>query len=69
MSCPLWRVTVSFATYYKHRCSGQRREHSLPQIPPCPQDGLCCPHLVWVLLNTCCGNHWVGPPQPPFTQS
>lgn len=29
MSCPLWRVTVSFATYYKHRCSGQRREHSL----------------------------------------
>lgn len=34
---------------------------SLPQIPPAPRTG-------WVLLNTCCGNHWVGPPTP-FTQS
>ena len=36
---------------------------TLPPLDPSrPQDGWCCPHLGWVLLNTCCGNHWVDPP-------
>lgn len=55
------RLFCSLLTY----TDAQAREGNTPSPDPSrPQDGWCCPHLGWVLLNICCGNHWVDPPHP-----
>lgn len=68
-----WRISNVLFTVEDHRlfCNLLERQMLRPEEgtlpppdPPRPQDGWCCPHLHWVLLNTCCGNHWVDPPHP-----